>query len=142
MYNPVPRPVKCLDCQGSGRVRRSRTATGWSRTEPTTKADSAGSICTYCHGRGSFIGVRVIEVDQWTSTMKEWRTVRWVDWINPRTRPTAATGDAGTIRTLGITHVRIRSVPLDAAPAIGNVWFVRGRNGFPRLWRTRYDSSG
>ena len=80
--------------------------------------------------------MKVLEVDQWTSTgnvsnytMNDF-DINQIDG-----------GDAKTVRALGIASFEIKEVSEDARPRIGYVWFKDGEDGKLEKYKANYDSS-
>lgn len=80
--------------------------------------------------------VKVIEVDQWTSTGNI-SNHRFDDIVRSAVRG----GDADTAQDLGIASFDRLVVPMESEPPKGKVWFRRGLNGEMELWKTNYDTS-
>lgn len=80
--------------------------------------------------------MKVLEVDQWTSTgnVSEY-TMNDFD-INQ-----IDGGDAETALAIGIASFEIKEVSEDAHPKIGYVWFKEGKDGKLEKYKTNYDSS-
>ncbi|MEK7516303.1 MAG: hypothetical protein AAB562_01775 [Patescibacteria group bacterium] len=81
--------------------------------------------------------IRILEVDQWTSTGNvEDLTLDDFDIDNVRG------GDSEAIRVIGIADARIREVEESWVPTMGSVWYRPGANGKLEHWKATYDSSG
>ena len=87
--------------------------------------------------------VKVLEVDQWTSTGNVGGT-RLSDWETDRGKMLCLLtgGDAPAIRSLGLNHAVVREVYESSEPSMGNVWFKPDENGVLKSWKYNYDSSG
>lgn len=81
--------------------------------------------------------IRVIEVDQWTSTgdiaSQDFDTV---------TLWSVRGGDSSAAKAIFGGHFVRKTVPVTASPAVGNVWFRKGPNGKCEFLKANYDSSG
>lgn len=81
--------------------------------------------------------VKVLEVDQWTSTGNV-TNFTFADFD-----PEKIIGkDSEAIRELGLAHAKVKEVEEGDEPRIGDVWFREGQNGKLELWKANYDSSG
>ena len=81
--------------------------------------------------------IRVLEVDQWTST----GNVKNFDFEDFDAGKVSG-GDSEAIRSLGLARVRIREVDENDSPGDACVWYVKGPDGKPKFWKANYDSSG
>ena len=79
--------------------------------------------------------ITVIEVDQWTSTgIKDQEFDRLtLDDIHG--------GDADAVKRIFGGWLVVKQVAQTDHPRIGHVWFIKGADGKPLLWRCHYDSS-
>lgn len=85
--------------------------------------------------------VKVLEVDQWTSTGNVAGT-KMEDWeadTNKMLRSVRG-GDSEAARAIFGGHAAIREVLAKSEPLMGNVWFKPDENGVLRLWKHNYDS--
>lgn len=87
--------------------------------------------------------VTVLEVDQWTSTGNI-TDIPWKSWVNNPGKcfKSLHGGDSEAIKIIYGGNYRIKKVPNNSSPSIGNVWFIEGEEGFPKKWKANYDSSG
>ena len=80
--------------------------------------------------------MRVLEVDQWTSTGNvEEHTMKDFD-ING-----VEGGDAKAAREIFGGHAKILEVHEESRPRCGYVWFITGEDGKLKFWKGSYDSS-
>jgi len=84
--------------------------------------------------------IRVLEVDQWTSTAIR-GDLSWGDLKTLGINGVSG-GDSEAARVIFGGHFRFRDVEADDTPRIGDVWFIEDARGFPTIWKTQYDSSG
>jgi len=89
----------------------------------------------------SQLKVRVLEVDQWTSTgnvegtkLADWESNQ-KDMLNSRMG-----GDSEAARTIFGGSARVIEVREDAEPWLGNVWFREDEQGLLFRWKFNYDS--
>ena len=85
--------------------------------------------------------VKVLEVDQWTSTGNVAGT-KMEDWVaKPKEMLETRSGEhAESARTVFGGHAVIREVYETSEPSMGNVWFRPNENGILRRWKFRCDS--
>lgn len=83
--------------------------------------------------------IRVLEVDQWTST----GNIREHKWADLERRGIAAIegGDSAAAKAIFGGRFVFRSVEECKGPALGSVWFRKGTDGYPVLYLANYDSS-
>jgi hypothetical protein len=80
--------------------------------------------------------VSVISVDQWTSS-GEWKGTPF-DKLELNL---IQGGDSAAAKAIfGGSFKRKEVAPTDS-PSIGSVWLVKGKDGFPKIWKTNYDTS-
>ena len=82
------------------------------------------------------MNVEIIELDQWTST-GAFKHIKFDDLMLESIN--GGSSDAAK-KIFGGTFNR-KTVSESANPRIGNVWLVKGKNGFPEVWKANYDSS-
>ena len=85
--------------------------------------------------------VKVLEVDQWTSTGNVAGT-KMEDWeadTNKMLRSVRG-GDSEAAQAIFGGHAVIREVSEFSGPSVGNVWFKPDENGILKLWKHNYDS--
>jgi len=93
--------------------------------------------CPGCSGTGKERGVRVLQVDQWTSSGK--LTGRAVADV---LHSGVVGGDAVAARRLGVASMILTEVALDAEPRRGDVWYCVSADGtIGGIWKANYDSS-
>ena len=84
--------------------------------------------------------IEVLEVDQWTSS-GDVTTHSWYD-LHHEGLQRIAGGDAKSAKILFGGHLKFKEVnPETAHPSIGHVWYIQNEKGFPKLFKTNYDSS-
>jgi hypothetical protein len=84
--------------------------------------------------------MRILEVDQWTST----GNITELSWseLEQQGIKAIAGGDSGAAKVLFGGHMRFMTVSPAERPVIGTVWYVCGDDGRPKLYRANYDTSG
>lgn len=89
--------------------------------------------------------IKVLQVDQWTSTAENIKNFTIDDFAPQNIRETVNKlfgGDAKTAQTIGITGVMIREVDEETdKPPIANVWFKPGPGGKLQFFKANYDCS-
>jgi hypothetical protein len=83
--------------------------------------------------------MHILEVDQWTST----GNIMSIPWTELQTQGVDAVsgGDSEAARLVFGGRLHFYEVDDDAEPQIGNVWYIED-DGYPAVWKYRYDSSG
>jgi len=81
--------------------------------------------------------VKVLEVDQWTSTGNI-SNFTFDDFDLEK----VTGGDSETIRLIANGSASIREVGMNSTPYIGTAWFIEGSDGKLEFWKANYDSSG
>ena len=83
--------------------------------------------------------VKVLEVDQWTSTGNI-EQYSFSDFDLGK----VSGGDSETIRKIGIAGASVMEVEEADSPSIGRVWYREGKNGKLERWneKANCDSSG
>lgn len=118
--------VTCSRCHGNGRIDN------WNKQMPQID-------CPRCDGIGRLLGVRVLEVDPWTSTGNltsyPWRKLRLM-----KNAGAIEGGDAAAARAIFGGHWQWYTATRDETPPLGRVWYAQ-RGGRAELYRTNYDSS-
>jgi hypothetical protein len=80
--------------------------------------------------------VKVLEVDQWTSTGKI-AGLPAADYDFDKVEG----GDSDAAKKIFGGHSVWKDVDEHAKPSIGNVWFKEDDDGLLQVWKTNYDSS-
>ena len=77
--------------------------------------------------------VRVLEVDQWSSTATNLTTMSFADFDPDR----LTGGDSRAAKLIFGGHYVVKDVLETAHPPIGRVWFIEREGRFER-WKTRH----
>jgi len=88
--------------------------------------------------------IKVLQVDQWTSTAKNIKDFTLEDFEPRNLRKTLSLlcgGDAKAIQKIGIANATIREVEENSRPPIAHVWFITGPDGKLRFFKANYDCS-
>lgn len=89
------------------------------------------------------MSIKVLEVDQWTSTgdVSNFTLAEWEK--DPRgTLAKMKGGDSEAARVIFGGHARVMEVAEHQGPSIGNVWFRESEvDGLLTRWQANYDSS-
>ena len=80
--------------------------------------------------------VRVLEVDQWSSTATNLADMGFADFDPAR----LTGGDSRAAQVIFGGHYVVKEVLETDRPPIGHVWFIE-RGGHFERWKTNYDSS-
>lgn len=81
--------------------------------------------------------VKVLEVDQWTSTGNVER-FSFKDF-DPRE---VGGGDSDAIRLIFVVKAQVKEVDENDEPPLARVWYREGAEGKLERWKARCDSSG
>lgn len=83
--------------------------------------------------------IEVLEVDQWTST----GNIKEQSWDDLKAKGIDAVsgGDSEAARVIFGGDFRFKEVDERSSPGIARVWFIKGADGRPELYKYRYDSS-
>lgn len=83
--------------------------------------------------------IEVLEVDQWTST----GNIKALSWDDLKTAGIDAVsgGDSEASRVISGGTFFFRMVGEHQSPTIARVWFTKGPDGKPELYKFNYDSS-